>query len=49
MSGMLDAAGTELPPHRELSLRVVVKEHGKWLLTAFQTTTVSAPVARSSE
>jgi uncharacterized protein (TIGR02246 family) len=48
MTGMLDAAGTELPPHRELSLRVVVKDRGKWLVTAFQNTTVSAPTARSS-
>src|SRR5437867_1207497 len=46
MSGMLDAAGAELPPHRELSLRVVVKDRGKWFVTAFQNTTVSAPTAR---
>jgi uncharacterized protein (TIGR02246 family) len=46
--GMLDTAGNELPPHRELSLRVVVNENGKWLVTAFQNTTVSAPTARSS-
>jgi len=48
MTGMLDTAGNELPPHRELSLRVVVKESGKWLVTAFQNTTVSASTARSS-
>lgn len=46
MSGMLDAAGAELPPHRELSLRVVVKDRGKWFVTAFQNTTVSAQTAR---
>jgi|ERR1700730_7180033 len=38
--GMLSDDGKELPPHRELSLRVFVKEHGKWLMTAFHNTTV---------
>src|SRR5574341_1572669 len=35
MTGMLDASGTQMPPHRELRLRVIVKERGRWLLTAF--------------
>ena len=48
MTGMLDTAGNELPPHRELSLRVVVKESGKWFVTAFQNTTVRASAALSS-
>lgn len=38
--GMLDEAGKTLPPHRELSLRVFAKNHGKWFVTAFQNTSV---------
>jgi len=39
--GMLDGDGKALPPHTELSLRVFVREHGKWLMTAFHNTTVT--------
>ncbi len=42
MRGMLDEAGNELPPHPELNLRVFVKENGKWLMTAFHNTAVTA-------
>jgi uncharacterized protein (TIGR02246 family) len=40
MSGMLDAEGKTMPPHQELGIRVMVKEHGKWLTTAFHNTIV---------
>ncbi|MGQ0384262.1 MAG: SgcJ/EcaC family oxidoreductase [Gammaproteobacteria bacterium] len=40
MSGMLGPEGDRLPPHQELSIRVLVKESGKWLTTAFHNTTV---------
>jgi uncharacterized protein (TIGR02246 family) len=44
MRGMRGSDGTTLPPHRELSTRVFVKKKdGRWLLTAFQNTTVSLP------
>ena len=39
--GMLDGDGKEMPPHSELSLRVFVREHGKWLMTAFHNTAVA--------
>jgi hypothetical protein len=29
-----------MPPHQERSIRVVVKEQGKWLTTAFHNTIV---------
>ena len=35
--GYLDSDGDTMPPQRELSIRVLVKEQGKWLTTAFQT------------
>jgi uncharacterized protein (TIGR02246 family) len=47
--GMLDGDGKELPPHRELSLRVFVQEHGKWLMTAFHNTTVAMPPESTSK
>ena len=40
MSGMLDAEGRTMPPHQELGIRVMVKEHGQWLTTAFHNTIV---------
>lgn len=39
-SGMLSAAGEKMPPHRELGIRVLVKEQGRWLTTAFHNTIV---------
>lgn len=41
IAGMIDESGKELPPHRELSLRVFVKQRGRWLVTAFQNTSVA--------
>ncbi len=46
--GMLDGDGKALPPHTELSLRVFVQEHGKWLMTAFHNTTVAMPTESTS-
>ena len=40
MSGMLNPKGETMPPHRELSIRVLVKEKGKWFTTAFHNTIV---------
>jgi len=45
--GMLNSDGKELPPHGELSLRVFVKEHGKWLMTAFHNTALGVPTTSS--
>jgi uncharacterized protein (TIGR02246 family) len=42
IAGMLDEHGKQLPPHRELSLRVFIKQQGRWLVTAFQNTSVDA-------
>ena len=39
-SGILNANGEKMPPHQELSVRVFVKEQGKWLITAFHNTIV---------
>jgi uncharacterized protein (TIGR02246 family) len=55
MSGMRDA-GKIMPTIQELSIRVMVKENGKWLTTAFHNTIVrhhaqpasSAPPTHSS-
>ena len=43
--GTLSDDGKSLAPHRELSLRVFIKEHGKWLMTAFHNATVSVSTA----
>jgi uncharacterized protein (TIGR02246 family) len=40
MSGVTAADGRVLPPHRELSVRVLVKEQGLWRITAFHNTVV---------
>ncbi len=40
MSLMLDSERKTMPPHQELGIRVMVKEHGKWLTTAFHNTIV---------
>lgn len=40
MSGMLNSEGKTMAPHRELGIRVMVKERGKWLTTAFHNTIV---------
>lgn len=38
MSGVASADGREQPAHRELSIRVVVRERGTWRITAFHNT-----------
>lgn len=38
MSGVLSPEGQPLPSHRELSIRVVVKDQGVWRITAFHNT-----------
>ncbi len=40
LSGLAGGGGEQLPAHRELSVRVLVKEQGKWLVTAFHNTIV---------
>lgn len=49
MSGMLSPDGQKMPPHRERSIRVLVKEQGRWLTTAFHNTIVreAEPPART--
>ena len=36
----MSADGEQQPAHRELSIRVVVKERGVWRITAFHNTIV---------
>jgi hypothetical protein len=38
LSGLRRPEGQSLPPHRELSLRVLVKEAGTWRVAAFHNT-----------
>jgi uncharacterized protein (TIGR02246 family) len=38
MSGLLSPEGQTLPSHRELSIRVLVKDQGVWRITAFHNT-----------
>jgi uncharacterized protein (TIGR02246 family) len=45
MSGVVNAGGQEMPPHRELSIRVLVKEKGTWRVTAFHNTIISTSQA----
>ncbi len=40
LSGLVSPGGERLPAHRELSIRVLVKEQGGWLVTAFHNTIV---------
>lgn len=40
MSGMRDPAGNTMPPHVERPMRVLVKDHGRWRITAFHNTIV---------
>lgn len=46
MSGVVNGKGETQPPHRELSLRVLVKHEGKWHVTAFHNTIISTPQAQ---
>ena len=38
LSGLLTPEGQTLPSHRELSIRVLVKDQGVWRITAFHNT-----------
>jgi len=48
LSGLVAADGHKLPPHDETSLRVFVKNDGKWQVTAFQNTLVAPFTTTSS-
>jgi uncharacterized protein (TIGR02246 family) len=38
LSGLISPEGQQLPPHLEMSLRVLVKDQGDWRITAFHNT-----------
>ena len=38
LTGLVSPEGQTLPPHRELSIRVLVKDQGVWRITAFHNT-----------
>jgi uncharacterized protein (TIGR02246 family) len=38
LSGLISPEGQTLPPHQELSIRVLVKDQGVWRITAFHNT-----------
>ena len=40
LSGLVSPEGQTLPPHQELSIRVLVKDQGVWRITAFHNTIV---------
>jgi uncharacterized protein (TIGR02246 family) len=40
MSGAVSLSGKPLPPHRELSLRVYIRNDGIWRVSAFHNTTI---------
>jgi uncharacterized protein (TIGR02246 family) len=40
LSGLVAPEGTHLPPHQELSLRVLAKQDGRWQVAAFHNTMV---------
>jgi uncharacterized protein (TIGR02246 family) len=42
MSGLASPTGQALPPHRDLNLRVYVKDGGSWQVSAFHNTLVAA-------
>lgn len=43
LSGMSGPKGEKMPTLRELSIRVLLKQQGKWLITAFHNTVVRPP------
>ena len=45
LNGVVAPDGQTLPPHRELNLRVFVKDGGSWRVAAFHNTVVARPVA----
>jgi uncharacterized protein (TIGR02246 family) len=40
LSGLIDTAGVNLPSHRELSIRVFIKESDNWRVAAFHNTMI---------
>jgi len=40
LSGLTDPDGRALPPHQELSIRVLVKDQGRWRISAFHNTRI---------
>jgi uncharacterized protein (TIGR02246 family) len=40
LSGLVDTAGVSLPSHRELSIRVFIKESDNWRVAAFHNTMI---------
>lgn len=42
LSGKRHPDGTPLPPQRQISTRVLVKEQGQWITTAFQNTNIES-------
>jgi uncharacterized protein (TIGR02246 family) len=48
LSGLKSPSGESLPAHRELSIRVLVKDDGVWRVTAFHNTIVRAFGSESS-
>lgn len=42
MSGAVSLSGKQLPPHRELSLRVYIRNDGVWRVSAFHNTAILA-------
>jgi uncharacterized protein (TIGR02246 family) len=40
LSGLVDSAGVKLPSHKELSIRVFIKENDNWRVTAFHNTMI---------
>ena len=48
-SGLIESNGQKVPPSEELSTRVLIKENGKWRITAFHNTTVRASQSPAPE
>ena len=46
LSGLVSPEGQTLPPHQELSIRVLVKDQGAWRITAFHNTILQKSSAR---
>ena len=49
ITGFIDPNGQTVAPHNELSLRVLVKEDGRWLVRAFHNTTAASSIPRVDE
>jgi len=48
LSGLVGPDGKAQPPHRELSIRVVVKNDARWKIAAFHNTMLSAVIAKKA-